>query len=123
MPLGNEVAGLGRQQNCRSWDPNKDRKEVVCKNISGPSRENATHTRHHWKHEHQVTGSRNVSFPAVVKGVSSRRAHHGPGRSTAHRGGSKESKVNRTYKTGGPDEVESTRARINMDRAMEKGPV
>ena len=47
MPLGNDVAGLRRQQNCRRWDPVKDRKEVVCKNISGPSREYATLTRHH----------------------------------------------------------------------------
>ena len=124
MPLGNDVTGLSRQQNCRSWDPDKDRKEVVCKNISGPSREyDATLTRHHRKHKHQATGSRNVSLPAVVKGVSSRKAHHGPGRSTTHRGRSKESNVNRTWKTGGLDKVGSTRARANMDRATEKRPV
>ena len=86
MLLGNDIAGLRRQQNCRIWDPDKDRMEVVCNNISGPSREYAILTRHHWKHEHQATGSRNVSFPAVVKGISSRKAHHGPGRSALHRG-------------------------------------
>ena len=32
----------------------------------------------------------------VVKSVSSRKAHHGPGRGTLHRGRSKESKVNGT---------------------------
>ena len=41
----------------------------------------------------------------VVKSVSSRKAHHGPGRGTPHRGRSKESKANRTWKTGGGDEV------------------
>ena len=34
----------------------------------------------HWKHEHWVTGRGNVTFPAVVKSVSSRKAHNGPGK-------------------------------------------
>ena len=96
---------------------------MVSKNISGPSREYATLMRHHGKHEHQATGSGNVSFPAVVKGISSRKAHHGPGRSALHRGRYKESKVNRAWKTEGLDEVGYTRVRTNMGRAMEKGPV
>ena len=92
MPLGNDVAGLSRQQNCSNWDPDKERKEVICKNISGPSREYANLQ----DIIGNTTGSRNVSFPAVVKGVSSREAHHGPDRSTAHRRRSKESRINIT---------------------------
>ena len=123
MPLGNDVARHRREPNCRSWDPDKDRQEVVCKNISGPSRVYATITRHHWKHENRARGSRNVSFPAVVNDISSKMAHHGPGRSAPHTGRSKESKFNRTWKTGDLDEVRSTRARTNMGKAMEEGPV
>ena len=68
--------------------------QVVSKNISRPSREHALLKKHH---EQVVTGSMNVTFPAVVKSFSSRKAHHGFGRSTAHRGRSKDqSKVNRT---------------------------
>ena len=60
----------------------------------------------------------------VVNSVSSKKAHHGPGRGTLHRGRSKESKANRTWKTGGGmNEVGSTRARTNIGRAMEGGPV
>ena len=59
----------------------------------------------------------------VVKSVSSRKAHHGPGRGTLHRGRSKQGKVNRIWKTVGLDEVGSTRARTNMGRTMEGGPV
>ena len=59
----------------------------------------------------------------MIKGVSSRKAHDGSGRSAPHRGRSKESKVNRTWKIGGLDKVGSTRARTNMGRAMEKGSV
>ena len=40
----------------------------------------------------------------VVKSVSSRKAHHGPGTGTLHRGRSKESKANRTWKKGGGGE-------------------
>ena len=56
MPLGDDVARLRRQPNCRSWDPDKNRKEVFCKNISGPSRKYATITRHHWKHKYRARG-------------------------------------------------------------------
>ena len=65
MPLGNIVTGLSRQQNFRSWDPDKNMKEVVCKNISGPS--SVTITIHHWKHEQRAREYRNVSFTAVAK--------------------------------------------------------
>ena len=99
MPLGNDVAGLSRQQNCSNWDPDKERKEEIsgCKNISGPSREYANLQ----DIIGNTTGSRNVSFPAVVKGVSSREAHHGPDRSTAHRGRSKERKIHITLENSG----------------------
>ena len=65
IPLFNDVGGFNRQQNCRSWDPDKDRKEVVCKKISGPS--SVTITIHHWTHEHRARECRNVSFTAVAK--------------------------------------------------------
>ena len=65
MPLGDDVARLRRQPNCRSWDPDKDRKEVVFKKISGPS--SVTITIHHWTHEHRARECRNVSFTAVAK--------------------------------------------------------
>ena len=116
IPLGYDFMGLSRQQNCRSWDPDKDRKEMVSKNISWPSREYAILTRHHWKHEHRATGSGNATFPAVVKSVSSREAHHGPGRSAPHT----ERKVNRSWKTGGLYEVGSSKA-IGTDGRAPRG--
>lgn len=39
MPHDNDVTGLCGRQDYRSRDPDKDRKKVVGKNISGPSRE------------------------------------------------------------------------------------
>ena len=64
--------------------------QVVSKNISRPSREHALLKKHH---EQVVTGSMNVTFPALVKSFSSRKAHHGLGKSTAHRGRSKDQKI------------------------------
>ena len=91
--------------------------------LSGPSREHATPTKHHRKHKHRATGSGNLSFPAVAKSFSSREAHPGSDRSTAHRGRSRKSNINKSWITGGLDEVESTVAIANMGRTVVEGPV
>ena len=64
-----------------------------------------------------------LHFQLVFKSVSSREAHHGPGKSTAHEGRTTESKINRTWKTGGLDKVGFTRVRVDMGRTLEEGPV
>lgn len=45
----------------------QNRKRVVSKNISGPSRGHALLTKHHWKHKIWTTKRGNVTFQAVVK--------------------------------------------------------
>lgn len=48
MPSGNAAKRLSRLRGCQSSGPNKNRKKLVSKNISGPGREYALLTRHHW---------------------------------------------------------------------------
>lgn len=48
-------------------------------NISGPGREYALLTRHHWKHKPWTTRRGDVTFPAVVKSISNRETLYGSG--------------------------------------------
>ena len=68
-------------------------------------------------------GVRISHFQQWPKSFSSREAHPGSDRSTAHRGRSRKSNINKTWITGGLDEVESTVAIANMGRTVVEGPV
>ena len=73
MPPGDDLARLRRQPNCRSWDPDKDRKEVVCKNISGSSREYASITRHHGNTNTGREGVGMSHFQQLLKAAAAER--------------------------------------------------
>lgn len=116
MPSGNAAKRLSRLRGCQSSGPNKNRKKLVSKNISGPGREYALLTRHHWKHKPWTTRRGDVTFPAVVKSISNREALYGSGWSKMHREKSKESRNNLTWKTGGLDKVPPARAGFNLEK-------
>lgn len=100
MSPGDDFKRLIKWQDCQTRDQEKTGiKNVFSKNISGPTREKATLTKHHWKHKLWTTNHGNVTFPAVIKSISSKEAHFGLGRSWAHKKATK-SHSNGTWKKG-----------------------